>query len=124
MNKGKLVSNSHIYLDMRKLLDEIIDITVNFPRSYKYSIGSKMHELSVDLLNEIASAYMIKDREVRINHLTDFQAKFEALKTIMRIAGERQWIKGRGRYARIVELMDSIGKQSSAWKNSLVKINE
>ena len=40
------------------------------------------------------------------------------------IAGERRWIKGQGRRAHIIELMDAIGKQSTAWKNSLIKISD
>jgi hypothetical protein len=115
-NKIKLVSNAPLYLDVRKLLGEILDVTPEFPRQYKFSIGSKMHELTVDLLQHVAAAYM--DRPNRDRHLTEFKAKFETLKTLVRIAGERRWIKGLGRHAQIIELMDAIGKQSTAWKNS------
>lgn len=120
-NKIKLVSNTRIYLDARALLDEILDITPNFPRNYEYTIGSKMHELATDVLQDIAAAYMNREREVRIGHLTNFQTKFETLKTLLRIAGERKWIKGMGRHAHIIELLDVIGKQSSAWKKSLIE---
>ena len=120
----KLVSNTRIYLDARKLLDEILDITPNFPRAYKFSVSAKMQDLGISLLREIAAAYMNKDRDIRLRHLTEFQTLFETLKTLIRIAGERRWIKGLGRHAQIVELMDAIGKQSSAWKNSLTKIKE
>lgn len=120
-NKLKLVSNTRIYLDARALLDEILDITPDFPRSYKYTIGSKMHDLATEILQEIAAAYMNRDRETRIRYLVNFQIKFETLKTLLRIAGERKWIKGMGRHAHIVELLDAIGKQSSAWKKSLIE---
>ena len=118
----KLVSNTRIYLDARKLLDEILDITPNFPRAYKFSVGAKMQDLEISLLREIAAAYMNKDRDIRLRHLTEFQTLFETLKTLIRIAGERRWIKGLGRHAQIVELMDAIGKQSTVWKNSLLKV--
>ena len=65
---------------------------------------------------------MNKDRDIRLRHLTEFQTLFETLKTLIRIAGERRWIKGLGRHAQIVELMDAIGKQSTVWKNSLLKV--
>lgn len=123
-DKVKLVSNTRIYLDARRLLDEILDITPNFPRAYKFSIGGKMHDLGVELIQDIAAAYINRDRETRITYLVNFQTKFETLKTLLRIAGERQWIKGKGRHAHIVELMDAIGKQCTAWKNSLTKIRE
>lgn len=123
-NKLKLVSNTRIYLDARKLLDEILDITPNFPRAYKYTIGSKMHDLATEIIQEIAAAYMNRDRETRIQYLVNFQVKFETLKTLIRIAGERKWIKGIGRHALIVELLDAIGKQSTAWKNSLIEVGK
>ena len=123
-NKLKLVSNTRIYLDARALLDEILDVTPNFPRSYKYTIGLKMHDLATDILQEIAAAYMNRDREIRIQYLVNFQVKFETLKTLLRIAGERKWIKGIGRHAHIVELIDAIGKQSSAWKKSLIEVGK
>ena len=116
-NQLKLVSNTRIYLDARALLDEILDIMPNFPRAYKFSVGAKMQDLGIGLIEDIAAAYM--DKPNRLHHLIVFQTKFETLKTLMRIAGERQWIKGMGRHAHIIELMDAIGKQSTAWKNSM-----
>lgn len=123
MGKSKLVSNTQIYLDCRKLLDAILDITPSFPRSYKFSIGSRLHDLAINLMSEISAAYINRDRAVRIQHLVNFQADFEVLKTLLRIAGERKWILGKSKHADIIELTDAIGKQSTAWKNSLLKIN-
>ena len=121
MNKSKLVSNTQIYLDCRKLLDTILDITPNFPRAYKSSIGNKMHEVGINLISRISAAYLNRERAARIQHLVNFQSEFEVLKTLLRIAGERKWILGKGRHANIIELTDAIGRQSTAWKNSLLK---
>ena len=123
MNKPKLVARTQIYLDCRKLLDVILDVTPSFPRAYKFSIGSKMHDIAVNLLTEISAAYINRDRAVRIQHLVNFQTSFEVLKTLTRIAGERKWILGVSRHADIIELMDGIGKQATAWKNSLIRAN-
>lgn len=123
MPQNRLVSNTQIYLDCRKLLDVILDVTPNFPRQYKFTIGNKMHEISVNLISEITAAYINRDRATRIQHLVNFQSEFEVLKTLMRIAGERKWILGRSSHADIIELMDAIGKQATAWKNSLIKLD-
>lgn len=120
---AKLVANTQIYLDCRKLLDAILDITPSFPRAYKFSIGSRLHDLAINLMSEISAAYINRDRAVRIQHLVNFQADFEVLKTLLRIAGERKWILGKSKHADIIELTDAIGKQSTAWKNSLLKLN-
>ena len=116
-NQLKLVSNTRIYLDARALLDEILDIMPDFPKAYRFSMGVKMQDLGIALIHDIAAAYM--DKPNRRQHLITFQTNFETLKTLMRIAGERRWVKGVGRHAHIIELMDAIGKQSTAWKNSM-----
>ena len=45
------------------------------------------------------------------------------LHEVRRIAGERKWILGRSSHADIIELMDAIGKQATAWKNSLIALD-
>jgi hypothetical protein len=120
-NATKLVSQTQIYLDCRRLLDAILDITPNFPRAYKFSLGAKMQELGITLMSEVTAAYINRELATRIQHLINFQSGFEVLKTLLRIAGERKWIQGRSTHAEIVELLDAIGKQSTAWKNSLLK---
>ncbi|MGI6430559.1 MAG: hypothetical protein ACOXZ6_12700 [Syntrophomonadaceae bacterium] len=55
----------------------MLDVTPNFPREYKFTIGSKMHEISVSLISEITAAYINRDRETRIQHLINFQSEFE-----------------------------------------------
>ena len=121
---SKLVSNTKIYLDCTRLFNVILDITHEFPRVYKYSVGNRMHELAIDLLDEIAAAYINRDRATRVQHLTNFQTKFNTLKTLLRTAGEKKWILGRSKHAEVIELMDAIGKQATAWKNSLTKLDD
>ena len=121
---SKLVSNTKIYLDCTRLFNVILDITPEFPRTYKYSVGNRMHELAIDLLDEIAAAYINRNRDIRVQHLTNFQTKFNTLKTLLRTAGEKKWILGRSKHAEVIELMDAIGKQATAWKNSLTKLDD
>ena len=113
----KLVSNAPIYKDVRSLLNEILEVTPEFPRQYKYTIGGEMQKLAVSLLSGAAAAYM--DKANRLAHLSKFRYEFETLRTLVRIAGEKRWIKGIAWHAQIIELMDAIGKQSTAWKNSI-----
>ena len=115
--RPKLVSNAPIYKDVRSLLNEIIEVMPEFPRQYKFTIGGEMQKLAVSLLSGAAAAYM--DKANRLAHLSKFRYEFETLRTLVRLAGEKRWIKGLGRHAQIIELMDAIGKQSTAWKNSI-----
>lgn len=121
--KKRLVSGTRIYIDCRSLLDELLNVTVDFPRNYKFTIGSKMQEYSIEILNDITGAYINKSLEKRIEYLTNFQTRFETLKVLIRVAGERKWISLK-KFARLSELTTTIGKQSTAWKNSLIEVSE
>lgn len=115
------VSNTQIYLDCRRLLDMLLDATPDFPRSYKFSIGSRMHDIAISMLLKASAAYAARSKDSRLERLDSFQADFEVLKTLVRVAGERKWIRGLSRHADIVERMDAIHKQSCAWRSSLIK---
>lgn len=116
---AKQASETRIYLDVTRLFNMIIDTTVNFPRDVKYTIGSKLHDYSVELMLIIAEAYSEKSNQRKLTILGLAQAKFGVIKTMVRTAGERQWIKGRGRHAALIDIMDGINKQLSAWKGAV-----
>lgn len=121
MANTKLIGDQRIYIDCRRLIDFILDITPGFPRAYKFTIGSQMHGIAVRLISHVSAAYFTRNREERVHHLEDFQADFEVMRTLVRIAGERRWIAGRSRHADIIELMDGIGRQVAGWKNASVR---
>lgn len=104
------------------MMEQTLDFTKDFPKAYRYSVGQQMQELTMRMVNEIASAYITRNMEKKVARLDDFQADFNTFKTFFRIASERRWMQGLGRRASMIELMDAIGKQSTAWKNSLVKL--
>lgn len=119
MPHPKTVAQAKIYLDCRKLIDILLDIIPQFPRDFKYAFGAKMQDISVNLIRHIAAAYQSMNAVEKARHLMAFKAEFETLKLLVRIAGERKWIKGIHKYAAIVAIMTEIGKQSSAWKNKV-----
>lgn len=116
---AKLLQSAKLYRDTSILMVETLEIVVSFPKAYKYTVGERMQNLTMDMAQQVASAYITKDLHKKIDELDNFQADFNVLKTLYRIAGEKQWMS-LGRRAHMIELMESIGKQSTAWKNSVV----
>ena len=119
---SKLLEGTRIYRDVTQMLTLTLDFIKDFPKSYRYSVGEQMQNIAMRMVNEVASGYITRNVEKKIDKLDDFQADFNTFKTFFRIASERRWIVGLGRRASMIELMDSVGKQSTAWKNSLVKL--
>lgn len=116
---AKLLQSAKLYRDTSTLMVETLEIVVSFPKAYKYTVGERMQNLTMDMAQQVASAYITKDLHKKIDELDNFQADFNVLKTLYRIAGEKQWMS-LWRRAHMIELMDSIGRQSTAWKNSVV----
>ncbi len=113
-NRIYIASDTKVFRDAVKLFDLIIEMTPDFPRAYKYTIGGKMHDLTMQLMLGIQHAFMMKEQ--RQDHLKMFICDFEVLQVLVRKAGEKRWISTK-KFAETSELMISIGKQITAWKN-------
>lgn len=118
---AKIASKTRVYRDMKKFLNEVIYIIKDFPKEQRYVVGDRIERTAIDSLHIIARVYMGKDLKTRIADMVELQSNLELLNTLIEIAGEHQWIKGRGKLAKLLLLMDSVGRQSTAWKGSLIE---
>lgn len=106
---------------MKKFLNEVIYIIKDFPKEQRYVVGDRIERTAIDSLHIIARVYMGKELKTRIADMVELQSNLELLNTLIEIAGEHQWIKGRSKLANLLLLMDSVGRQSTAWKGSLIE---
>ena len=117
----KIASTTRVYVDTQKMLELLTDIISALPKQYRYIIGDKMQSYTIDMLHDIASAYLHRDVGTRIEYLNSLQSKYEVLRTLIKIIIEKHLIQGINKQASLIELLDGIGRQSTAWKNSLIK---
>ena len=117
---AKIASETRIYRETKKFLNEVIYVIKDFPKEQRYVVGDRIERTAINSLHIIAKVYMERNLRVRIAETTELQSNLELLNTLIEIAGEHQWIKGRSKLANLLLLMDSIGRQSTAWKGSLV----
>ena len=117
---AKIASETRIYRETKKFLNEVIYVIKDFPKEQRYVVGDRIERTAINSLHIIAKVYMERNIRVRIAEMTELQSNLELLNTLIEIAGEHQWIKGRSKLANLLLLMDSIGRQSTAWKGSLV----
>lgn len=117
---AKIASETRIYRETKKFLNEVIYVIKDFPKEQRYVVGDRIERTAINSLHIIAKVYMERNLRVRIAEMTELQSNLELLNTLIEIAGEHQWIKGRSKLANLLLLMDSIGRQSTARKGSLV----
>lgn len=103
-----------VYKDTYQLILEVYAVTKEFPREYKYSLGQDMKRDAMELVRSIYRANRsIQKKEI----LEQYLEQFELLKLELRICHDLH-ILGTGNHVRISQLMESIGKQVTGWKNT------
>ena len=111
-----IASDTQVWKDTEKLVSFLIDLTMNFPKAYKYTIGQKITNVSLDLFEYIQLANMTTEAINRKKYLQGFQVKFELLKVLLRLSTEKKVITLK-QTATTTVMIVGIGKQISAWKN-------
>ena len=88
----------------------MIYVIKDFPREQRYVVGDRIERTAIESLHIIARVYIGRNLKARIAEMTELQSNLELLNTLIEIAGEHQWIKGRSKLANLLLLMDSIGR--------------
>jgi hypothetical protein len=110
-----------IYKKTLELVDVLLDSSEKFSRFFRYTIGESLVNRSIELLDLIMRINMeYSSLEDRISFAENFIREFNMVKTLIRICIEKHEIS-LNKGGEISMLTESIGKQSTAWKNSLIK---
>jgi len=103
-----------VYRDTYRLIQLVFLRTRDFPRDYKYSLGQDMRR---DAIMLVRSIYRANRSENKRQWLEEFLDNFEILKLEIRLCVDMRLFSPR-QQAEMSPLMDSIGKQATAWKNT------
>lgn len=111
-----IASELQVWRDTEALVSYLMDVTMKFPKTYKFTLGQKIVNVSLDLFEYIQLANMTKEEVSHQRYLQGFQVKFELLKVLVRLCTEKKVITLK-QSAFIMERTVNIGRQISAWKN-------
>lgn len=101
-----------IYRATYRLLNMLIRATQDFPRFYKYSLGTRMVDVCLDmsmLLYKANSSYE------KTEPLREFLGKFGMLQMLLWVCAEQKVIDTK-KVAVFALEMEKIGKQATGWK--------
>ncbi len=103
-----------VFKDVYTLVQKVFSYTQDFPREYKYTLGQDMKRDAIQLVRSIYRANKAKDKVV---YLETFLDDFELLKFEIRLCVDMK-ILAIKKQAELSDLMDSIGKQITGWRNA------
>lgn len=106
-----------VYRDTYKMILLIFQITKEFPKEYKYTLGQDLKRDSMQLIRHIYKANL-ESGPARTRALEQFSYDFELIKLQLRLAFDLHIVSQRS-LANATELMDVIGKQVSGWRKTV-----
>lgn len=101
-----------LYRDTYRLLNNLIVLTQDFPRFFRYSIGSRMVDLTLDMLSLI---YRANGSYEKVGVLAEILDRYRMLQMLFRVCVEQKVITER-KYAPFGLLLEQIGRQATGWK--------
>ena len=84
----------------------------NFPRAHRYSMGERLKNISLDLLELTIKANSQKDK---LPFLSEMENQLEKLKIMVRTCFDLK-IMGEKGFEFLIKKMDEIGRQLHGWK--------
>ncbi len=104
----------NVFKDVYKLILLVFEVTKDFPREYKYTLGQDMKRDAIQLVRSIYRANKATDKK---QYLEAFLDDFEILKLELRLCTDMK-ILAISKQAEISLLMDGIGRQITGWRNA------
>ena len=103
-----------VYKDSYQLVLKVFEVTRDFSREYKYTLGQDMKR---DALHLLRCIYRANKNQNRVEHLEVFLDELELLKLEIRLCVEMKLISLK-KQAALSELLERIGKQVTGWRNA------
>ena len=101
-----------IYKVAYGLLDVVTDLTAQFPRNFRASMGEQIRVECVDIVTLLGRANRATDKAP---HLDELLERVDVIELLIRLSRDKRFIS-TGQYAAAIALTASIGKQANGWK--------
>ncbi|MBN1426021.1 diversity-generating retroelement protein Avd [Candidatus Fermentibacteria bacterium] len=100
-----------LFVHWYKQLDWILDTVERFPRSSRFTLGSRVADLALGVLECIVEAIYTKDRAAILRRIN---LDLEKLRILFRIAADRKYISLR-QLEFISQGLDEAGRMTGGW---------
>ena len=111
-----LTEESKIDNDMYALLRLILNARKQFDKFYRYSFAEHMVLTAIDCCELLQRTNRCKeDKAKAASVLTEFLIKYSSLRLMLMICRDEKQID-KNKFAKFLELADSIGRQATGWK--------
>ena len=101
-----------LYVKWSEATDWILDTVEKFPKSVRFSIASRIADLTLDVMEGIIEAIYSKDRRSVLNEIN---LNLEKLRIMFGICHRRKYLSS-GQYEHISRIIDESGRMVGGWR--------
>jgi hypothetical protein len=109
-----MVEELKIYKDVSDLVKRIFIIVKNFPRDYKFTLGTKIQNVALDCVDLI---YRSARHKEKTKYLDELVANLDFLSFLMRTSKDLNILTEK-QFSIFIELSQPCVKQASGWLKS------
>lgn len=103
-----------IYKHGCDLLALALDVQVQLPRTFKRTLGEKIHTKCVDMLEAMAMANASRGDD-RVQQLDNLLQQLRATTAMLRVSHDKRLISPK-LWAQSIEILDAVGSQAGGWR--------
>ena len=103
-----------IYKLTYDILLRIMQVTKNFPREYKYTLGQKLKD---EVLDVVILIYRANSAKNKVEHLALIVERVQVIQLLIRLSHDMRILQ-RKHYADLAEKTESLARQSQGWLKS------
>ncbi len=107
-----------IIRETKRLRNIVLRLTGEYPKRFKYTIGERMMNITLDLNQLIRRANEEVVAQNRAYYLRELRYKVEDLEDLVDASFEFKIISTR-QMAEVIAALDAIGKQTTGWLKSV-----
>jgi len=103
-----------------ELVKYSIPIVNRFSRDYKFTLGDRITQLLLELLEWYIEAYYTSDQRLKMNLLSNNNLKLERLRFLIRLAHDFKLFSNK-HFGYISAQVDEVGRMNGGWIKQLQK---
>lgn len=107
-----------IYKTGYELLGQIVRVTKELPREYKFTLGQRLRDEVIDVLVLVYRANSQKDKTAVLAEILE---RVLVIELLIRLCHDLK-ILSRRHYAGLAEITESLARQTEGWKKSAAKL--
>jgi four helix bundle protein len=109
-------SELKIYNSAMFLLKDLYQRIPRFDKQYKYLLGERLIDSTIEIIKEISEANNERLKVKRLEHIDKILKKVDEMFVYIRIAEDLKQFKSSSAYPHLIEKISEILRQGTGWK--------